>query len=214
MFQRAWIPKLTITVGDQAFLRLPIYAVAIRKEELDMPTPQKEMVISELCDIIKQSSGAILTDYRGLTVAEISVLRKRLRAIDSEYHVVKNTLYRRAIGQDATEKLGVYLTGPTAILFIRSDMVASAKTLSDFLRETRKPDVKIKGAWIDGKIFSADQVIEISKLPPREQIVAQLISSLNAPASNLIGTLNNILGEFVRTVQAIADQKSEALQAS
>jgi large subunit ribosomal protein L10 len=174
-----------------------------------MPNAQKELLVTELREIVATSKGALLTDYRGLTVAEVTNLRKRLRQTDAEYHVVKNTLFKIAIGAEEGAKLDTLLTGPTAIVFSRSDVVAPAKAVIDFLKELKKPDIKLMGGWIDGKVYDVDQVTAISKLPPREQIVAQLIGSLNAPAANLVGTLDNIIGEFVRTIQAIADKQAE-----
>ncbi|CEK16231.1 LSU ribosomal protein L10P [Chthonomonas calidirosea] len=175
-----------------------------------MPNPEKVQKVEELRQLIAQSDGAILTEYRGLTVAEITALRKRLRETGGEYHVVKNTLFKLALGHEQGQKLDQLLQGPTAIVFSTRDLVATAKATSDFFRELRRPGVQIKAGWIDGKVYSAEQVAEIAKLPPKEQIVAQLIGSLNAPASNFVGTLNNIIGEFVRTVQAIADKKAAA----
>ena len=102
------------------------------------------------------------------------------------------------------------LTGPTAIAFAKNDVVAPAKAVIDFLREIKKPEIKLKGGYIDGKIYNVDQVTSISKLPSKEVIIGQLIGSLNAPASNLVGTLNNVIGDFVRTIQAIHDQQAGA----
>ncbi|HLI47771.1 MAG TPA: 50S ribosomal protein L10 [Chthonomonas sp.] len=175
-----------------------------------MPNPEKVQKVEELRALIERSTGAILTEYRGLTVAEITSLRKKLRDSGGEYHVVKNTLFKIALGPEQSQKLEQLLQGPTAVVFATKDLVATTKAASDFFRELRRPGVQIKAGWIDGKVYSADQVAEIAKLPPKEQIVAQLIGSLNAPVSNFVGTLNNIIGEFVRTVQAIADKKAAA----
>ena len=173
-----------------------------------MPNPQKALIVSELREISQNSKGAFLTDYRGLTVAEISKLRKRLRESNAEFHIVKNTLYKLALGGVISTELDELLKGPTAIVFAKDDIVAPAKTILDFVREAKKPEVKVKGGYIDGKVFDVAQVTAISKLPSREQIIGQLIGTLNAPASDLVGTLNGIVSEFVRTVQAIADQQS------
>lgn len=174
-----------------------------------MPNKKKELVISDLKEIVDQTKGAIITDYRGLTVAEITTLRRKLRPSNAEYHVVKNTLFKLAAGETSST-VDDLLTGPTAIVFMKDDLVAPAKVVIDFLREIKKPEIKLKGGWIEGKRYSSDQITSLSKLPSKEVLVAQLIGSLNAPASNLVGTLNNIIGDFVRTVQAIADQKAEA----
>lgn len=174
-----------------------------------MPNPRKDEVVADLREVLSRSKGAILTEYRGLTVAEVTTLRKRLRAQDAEYHIVKNTLFKIALGDKLDPALDELLNGPTAIAFAAGDPVAPTKTVLDFLREVKKTEVKVKGGWIDGKIYTVDQVTALSKLPPKEQLVAELIGTLNGPASALVGTLNGILGEFVRTIQAIADQRSE-----
>lgn len=176
-----------------------------------MPNPQKIQTVAELRDVVAQSNGAILTEYRGLTVAEISELRKRLRKVDGEYHVVKNTLFKIVAGDTLTPELESLLVGPTAIVFSKGDVVASTKATLDYLRELRnRPEIKVKGGWIDGKIYSVEQVTALSKLPPREQLIAQVVGSIQSPLSNFVGTLENIIGEFVRTMQAIADKQGAA----
>jgi large subunit ribosomal protein L10 len=172
-----------------------------------MPNAQKEQTVSALREIVARSKGAILTDYRGLTVAEVTTLRRKLREADAEYHIVKNTLFKIALGDQVTPQLEPLLTGPTAIAFAQNDVVAPTKAVLDFLRDLKKPEVKVKGGYIDGKVYSVDQVTALSKLPPREQLIAQLIGTLNAPIGEFVGTLDNIIGEFVRTVQAIADKR-------
>jgi large subunit ribosomal protein L10 len=168
-----------------------------------IPTAEKEQVIQELSDLVGRSKGAILTDYRGFTVAEITELRKRLREHGAEYHVVKNTLFKRAL-QDG-ESLSAFLEGPTAIAFALEDPVAPAKTLLDFIREKRKGVVK--AGFIEGQVYSEPQVEALSKLPSRDMLVAQVVGGIQAPIANLIGTLDGIISEFVRTLQAIADKQ-------
>ncbi|HZT42889.1 MAG TPA: 50S ribosomal protein L10 [Chthonomonadaceae bacterium] len=174
-----------------------------------MPNAEKQRIVSELRDIVAQSKGAILTDYRGLTVAEVTSLRRKLRDVDAEYHIVKNTLFKIAVGDSLTPDMENLLAGPTAIAFVHEDIVAPTKALLDFLRDLRKPEIKVKGGWVEGRIYSPDQMTALSKLPPREQIVAQLVGTLNGPVSQLVGTLDNIIGEFVRTLQAVADKRKE-----
>jgi large subunit ribosomal protein L10 len=180
-----------------------------------MPNAQKELIVSELREIVENSKGAILTDYRSLTVAEVSNLRKKLREIDAEYHIVKNTLFKIALGDKLPEQLIPYLTGPTAIVFAKNDIVSSAKTILDFVREVgrdvRKKEVQVKGGFIDGKVYNLEQVQALSKLPSKEMLLAQLIGTLNAPASELVGTLNGIISEFVLTLDAIAEKQTTEL---
>lgn len=175
-----------------------------------MPNAQKEQVISELREVASQSKGAILTDYRGLTVADVTNLRKKLRAVDAEYHIVKNTLFKIAVGEEAGTQLETLLTGPTAIAFAKGDIVPTSKAVIDFFTALKKPDIKLKGGFIDGKMYSVAEITELSKLPGRETIIAMLLGSLQAPASNLVGTLDSIIGEFVRTIDAIASAQGSS----
>lgn len=175
-----------------------------------MPNPHKEQIVSHLQSLIRNSKGAILTDYRGLTVAEVSRLRRKLRDSNAEYHIVKNTLYKLALGDAMSPELEALLKGPTAVVFTNDDVVGPAKAMLDFVREVRKPEVKVKGGLIDGKVVGADQVAAISRLPSREQLMSQIVGAINGPASGIVGTLNSIVGELVRTIQAIADRPSGA----
>ncbi len=163
-------------------------------------------MIQELTDLVGRSKGAILTDYRGFTVSEITELRKRLREHGAEYHVVKNTLFKRAIGDG--ERLAPYLEGPTAIAFALEDPVAPAKTLLDFMREKRKGVVK--AGFIEGQVYSEPQVGELSKLPSRDVLIAQVVGGIQGPISGLVGALNGILSNFVYTLQAIVDKQGGA----
>ncbi|MGC8666500.1 MAG: 50S ribosomal protein L10 [Chthonomonadales bacterium] len=171
------------------------------------PRADKVADVQRMRELFDQCQGAILTDYRGLTVAEISALRRKLRASGGEYHVVKNTLFRRAAGEKLTPALEQLLVGPTAIVFASGDMVGVAKDLVAFLRDLRKPEVAIKGGYLDGRVLSAADVTAISKLPPKDVILAQTLGTLQAPLSNFVGTLHGVLSEFARTLQALADKR-------
>src|SRR5581483_4784148 len=106
------------------------------------PKPQKEEQVGEISRLLAESKGAILTDYRGLTVAEITDLRRRLQQAGAEYHVVKNTLFKIACGYQVAE-IEAHLTGPIAVAFALKDPVEPAKTIFDFIREKKKADVKV-----------------------------------------------------------------------
>ncbi len=177
-----------------------------RKGVNKIPTAEKEQAIQDLSDLIGRSKGAILTDYRGFTVAEITELRKRLREHGAVYHVVKNTLFKRALPDDAG--LAPYLEGPTAIAFALQDPVAPAKTVLDFIREKRKGEVK--AGYIEGVVYTEPQVGELSKLPSRDILIAMVVGGVKAPLSGFVGTLQGIISDFVYTVQAIADKQGEA----
>ncbi len=174
-----------------------------------MPNARKELQISELREIMASSKGAVLTDYRGLTVAEITNLRRKLRDQNAEYHIVKNTLFKIALGDQLTPGLEELLVGPTAIAFFKDEFTAPTKTVLDFVRDSKKQEVLVKGGFFEGKLYNPEQVTAISKLPSREQLIANVVGSINAPISEFVGTLDGILSSFVRTIQAIADQKAE-----
>lgn len=174
-----------------------------------MPNPQKELIVSDLRALLAKSKGTILTEYRGMTVAEVTSLRKKLREVDAEYHVVKNTLFKIALGEQLTPEVEQLLSGPTAVAFATGDIVAPTKTVLDFLTALRKQEIKVKGGYIDGRVYSVEQVQALSKMPPKEQIIAQLIGTLDGPISEFVGTLDNIIGEFVRTLDAVAEKKKE-----
>jgi large subunit ribosomal protein L10 len=174
------------------------------------PRSDKVEVVGDLGAIFRQSQALILTNYRGLTVSQITNLRKKLRAVGGEYHVVKNTLFKRVMGDRVTPELEKVLAGPTAIVFAQEDPVAATKALLDFLRELRRDDINVKGGYIDGKVLKPDQVTALSKLPSREVILGQALGTIQGPLNEFAGTLNNVLGEFARTLQALADKQQAA----
>jgi large subunit ribosomal protein L10 len=131
-----------------------------------MPTIQKEKTISELKTVLEASQGAVLTDYRGLSVADLTDLRKKLRAIDGEFHIVKNTLFKRAAdGVITDEALQSYLEGPTAIGFAKGDTVAVTKALLDYAKDHKA--LSVKAGVVDGKVYTYDEMVAISKLPSK-----------------------------------------------
>lgn len=173
------------------------------------PRADKVQSVSEMQEVISRSSGAILTEYRGLTVAEITTLRTKLRGFGGEYHVVKNTLFKRAMGDKMTPELEQLLKGPMAIAFAGEDTIATSKAVLDFIKEIRKPEIVVKGGYVEGRVYGVDQVIALSKLPSRDVIRAQAVGTIQAPLNNFAGTLQGVLSEFARTLQALADKRQE-----
>lgn len=170
------------------------------------PNPQKVAQVEQLRQWLSASKGVIFTDYRGLSVAQITQLRKQLRQNQAEYHVVKNTLFRLASQGLISDNLDDILQGPTAVAFIHGDEAAAAKALSDAMRDLRT--LSVKGAVLGGRRYDTEAVQQLAKLPPREVLIAQVVGGIQAPITGLVGTLHGILRDFVYTVQAIADKKS------
>jgi large subunit ribosomal protein L10 len=170
------------------------------------PAEAKVELVSELRELVGQTKAAILTDYRGLSVAELTDLRKKLREVDAEYRVVKNTLFKLAAGDSMPiSEMSEHLSGPTAIGFAKSDPVAVAKILLDYARDHKA--MSVKAGVMDGRVLSPAQVEALSKTPPRDVLLSMMLGSLQSPISGFVGTLSGILSNFVFTLQAIADKQ-------
>jgi large subunit ribosomal protein L10 len=169
------------------------------------PKPEKVEQVAAITELLERSTGVILTDYRGFTVAEKADLTRRLRTAGAEYHVVKNTLFRRAYGERG-EIPTAMLEGPTAAAFALEDPVAPTKVVLDFIREKRKGVVK--GGVVDGQFFDVDGVTKLSQLPPKDVLIAQVVGSIQGPLAGLVFSLQGVIGGLARTIQAIHDQKA------
>ncbi len=164
--------------------------------------------IGELKETLGAAPDYIFADYRGLTVEQITALRKQLRAKDAHFKVVKNNFARIAFEQLEAPDVASYLTGPTAVAISPKDANEVAKIMFDFSKET--PALKVKGGLVGKTVYDAAQVEAFSKLPGRKELIAMLMSVMNAPARNLAAALNDINARLVRTVKAVADKKESA----
>jgi large subunit ribosomal protein L10 len=171
-----------------------------------MPTAKKEATIEELREKIAGAKNLFFTNYQGLTVEEISKLRTELRKDGSTYGVVKNTLFKRAASSELASQLDAILAGPTGVVFAGEDPVAPAKALKTFSDAT-KP-VAVKAAYIDGKIVDAAQVQALAALPPKQELLAKLVGTLNSPLSGLVRVLSGNQSGLVRALNAIREKKS------
>lgn len=148
----------------------------------------------------------IFTDYRGLTVEQITALRGKLRGKDAEYRVVKNRYAKRAFEQLELPDVSDLLVGPTALALLKDDASAVAKIIYDFARDA---PVSVKGAMVDGRVFTDSETEALSKLPSRDQLISQLMSVMQAPLQNLVYAMNGTVQKLVRVLQAVADKKQE-----
>ncbi len=170
------------------------------------PAAVKVELVAELRELVGQTKAAIIADYRGLSVADLTDLRKKLRATDTEFRIVKNTLFKRAAdGLMPVDLMEEYLKGPTAIGFSKSDPVGAAKVMIDYVRDHKA--MSLKAGVLDGRILDPSQIEALSKIPPRNVLIAQMLGSLNSPIAGFVGTLNGIISNFVFTLQAIADKQ-------
>ena len=167
----------------------------------------KVKAVEEMKTAFAASEDFIFTDYRGLTVEQITALRKQLRGKGAKYKVVKNNYAKLAFKElSAPEEVSSYLVGPTAIAIAPRDTNEVARILVDFTKEA--PTLQVKGGLVGKDIYSTAQVVAFSRLPSRLELISMLMSVMNGPARNLAAALNDIPSRLVRTVKAIADQKS------
>ena len=172
-----------------------------------MNREEKQQAVTQLSDTLKDVSLVVATDYRGLTVEEITQLRNELRSVSSEYKVVKNTLLKRATEGTPIEPLHEHLTGPTAILVSPEDPVGPVKVLVKYLKDYSA--LSIKGGVLEGKALSADETKELSTLPGRQELLSKVLSLCVSPHVGLLNTLNGIAQKFVRVLHAIEQKKAE-----
>jgi len=165
----------------------------------------KTKAIDELKEAFGASEDFIFTDYRGLTVGQITALRKTLMAKDVKYKVVKNNFARIAFERLSAPDVSSYLVGPTAVAIAPRDSSEVAKMLIEFAKEA--PALQVKGALVAGTVYDAAQTEAYSKLPGRLELISMLMSVMNAPARNLAAALNDIPARLTRAVKAVADGK-------
>ena len=165
--------------------------------------------INEMKEAFSVSRDFIFTNYRGLTVEQISNLRKQLRAKGAKYKVIKNNFARIAFQQlSAPEGVSACLTGPTAIAIAPNDANEVARILLDFAKEA--PVLQIKGGLVGNDIYNAQQVEAFSRLPSRLELISMLMSVMNGPARNLAAALNDVPTRLVRVIKAVGEKKAES----
>lgn len=178
-----------------------------------MQKSEKETVVVELTERLRETEALIVADYRGLTNAELAGLRGRLREHGARFQVVKNTLTRRAAEAAGAESLLALLEGPTAIAFVESegDPVAVAKALSDVAKETKV--LSLRGGILSGRTLTETDLEELAKLPPADVVKSQLVGAIIAPLTQLLGLLEAPVRDLVGLIDARIEQIGESASA-
>ena len=167
----------------------------------------KQQLVAEMHDKLQRAKAVFLADFRGMNVGQATTLRDELRKAAVEYKVVKNTLLELASKGTDKESLSSHYAGPTAIALSYDDPVAAAKVLSKFAKEATVP-FALKAGVLSGKAMSVADIQALADLPSREVLLAKLLGSLNAPASNFVGVLAAVPGSFVRVLNALKEKKA------
>ena len=166
----------------------------------------KSEKISQIREKIEKAKVAIVTDYKGLSVEEITKLRRLIQKEDGDYMVTKNTLAKLAVKGTEYEVLTDAFTGPVAIAFGFEDQVAPAKALSKFIKESKKGE--ILAAAMDGQLLSASEAKALANIPSKQEIYAKMLGCINSPASGIANSVNAVMSSLTRAVAAVRDKKS------
>ena len=170
-----------------------------------MNREQKSAAIAEIAGHIDESDAIFAVDYRGISVAEVAELRARLREADATFKVVKNSLTERAADQAGVEQLKEYLSGPTALTFVRGDAAVAARAVADFARSTQL--LPFKGGLMDGAPLDVEQLRALSRLPSREVLYGQLVGVVASPVSGLVRSLAALVGGLATALGQVRDKK-------
>ena len=178
-----------------------------------MADSKEEGSVAEVKEQLAWAKGAVFTTDTGLSVAQDTELRRELRAAGVTYHVVKNTMLRRAADALGLEGLDPHLEGTTAFAFSAEDAVAPAKVICDYIKKNKldeKGILSIKVGTVEGKVIETNEVRALASLPSREELIAKLMGSMNAPISNTVNVLHGVLRNAVYVLDAVRAQKASA----
>lgn len=159
---------------------------------------------NKLKEKFDNSKNYIFTNYSGLSVEKITELRSELRKLDTQYSVIKNNYSKRILKEKELPEMGDSLIGPTAIAFVDDEVNAVLKVLFKF---AKKSTLEIKGGFAEDSVFDHAGLEALSKLPGKEQLIAMLMSTMNAPLQNFVFACNDVMGRFVRVLSAVAESK-------
>ncbi|HOB12308.1 MAG TPA: 50S ribosomal protein L10 [Syntrophomonadaceae bacterium] len=165
----------------------------------------KKKVVAELQQKLENAALVVFTDYRGLTVDEMTALRNKLRSPGVEYQVIKNTMMEFALKNTGHEDVIEHISGPNAVIFSSEDPVGPAKNVYEFIKEYKKLEVKV--GILEGQLVGAEKIKALADLPSKEVLVAQVLGTLQAPITNLVYVLNANLTGLVRALDQIREQK-------
>lgn len=171
---------------------------------------EKQEVVARIKEEITSAKGVVFADYRGITVAQDTALRKKAREAGVEYRVIKNTLARFAANEAGIEGLDQHFNGPTVMAYSLEDAVMPAKLVSDFIKESKLKTYEIKAGIVDGQAIDAAGVKQLANLPSREVLLSKMLGSMQAPISGFANVLQGTIRKMVYVFEAVRKQKESS----
>ncbi len=168
---------------------------------------KKRELVQKLKELYESSTGIVITEYRGLSMEEITELREELKKKGDIFKVVKNTLMIRVLKESGLDEASELFVGPIAVAFSREDIGQTAKAILDFRKKVEKVD--LKGAIIDGKLYSQKEIEAIAKLPSKETLLGQLVGTMIAPLTNFVSVLGAPIRDFVNVLNNLKDKQEK-----
>jgi large subunit ribosomal protein L10 len=183
------------------------YVTSQEYEKVPIGLKEKQAIVAEVNETASKALSAVMADYRGVSVVDITALRKTAREAGVQVRVIRNTLAKRAFEGTEFECLNESLLGPSILAFSVEDPGAGARVFKDFAKENK--DFEIKALSIGGKLLPAEQIDALAKLPTRDEAISSLMSVMQAPITKLAMILNDVPGRVTRVVAAVRDQKQQ-----
>lgn len=177
----------------------------VSQQQMSKSKQQRTDKIARLKDMFEGATGGVLADFRGMTVGEMAELRQRLREKGASLKVVKNTLATLALEKTAYVELGRHFKGPTSVMYCNDeDPIAATRTMVEFAKDN--DNLKLKAGFMEGHVLELGQVLEVAKLSGKQELRAQFLSVLNAPAQRLLGVFNAVSQQLVGVLKARAEK--------
>lgn len=173
-----------------------------------MPQPEKIKRVEDLCQTLEGAKSIFMTDFSGLSVEDITKLRRELRKVDVNFVVVKNTLAKLSAEKVGLEKMTDFLVGPTGLAIANGDPIAPVRVIYDFQKQKKKPT--IKAAVLEGKFLDQEAAEAVRNIPTRDELIAQVVGTIAAPLSGFVCGLNSMLTKLVYTLDQVKEKKQES----